>query len=70
MVNVGFLMFWNNLYVCPFIVTKIIVKTQFENLTVSQMTVRETSVKIIWEKGKSLNCEFCIFFRDFECTYI
>ena len=33
-VNFGFLMFLNNLYVYPFIVTKIIAKTQFENLTV------------------------------------
>ena len=32
----------NNLYVCPFIVTKIIAKTQFENLTFWQMTFRES----------------------------
>ena len=33
----------NNLYVCPFIVTKILAKSQFENLTISQMTLREIS---------------------------
>ena len=30
-------MFLNNLYVCPFIITTIIAKSQFENLTFSKM---------------------------------
>ena len=36
-------MFLNTLYVCPFIVTTIIAKSQFESLTFYQMTFREIS---------------------------
>ena len=31
----------NNLYLCPFIVTKRITKSRFENLIIIQMTVKE-----------------------------
>ena len=36
-------MFMNNLYVCPFIITELLQKSQFEHLPFSQMTLREIS---------------------------
>ena len=72
-------MFLKNLYVCSFIVTKIVEKLQFVKLTFSEMTFREISGlnnflasslwlnKLIWVRlgGK---CLIPVFLRGDECV--